>query len=138
MKKFLLVLCFVTIAIFGVSAQKTEKTIPDVHQTNKEQKYRRTEIILPQVKGYNIYKGDFHVHTIYSDGEVTPRERVREAWYDGMDVIAITDHLEGNSFAKTMLKVLAPYNEDGKPSQWSNAKQSGRVITDHNAVAFNL
>ena len=58
MKKFLLLLCFVIIAIFGVSAQKTEKTIPDVHQTNKEQKYRRTEIILPQVQGFNCYKAD--------------------------------------------------------------------------------
>ena len=54
----------------------------------------RTEIILPEIKGYNAYKADFHVHTIYSDGEVTPRERIREACYDGLDIIAITDHLE--------------------------------------------
>ena len=37
---------------------------------------KRTEIVLPQVKGYTLYKADFHVHTIYSDGDVTPRERV--------------------------------------------------------------
>ena len=104
MKKFLLVLCFITIAIFGVSAQKTEKTIPDVHQTNKLQKYRRTEIILPQVQGFNCYKADLHVHTIYSDGEVTPRQRVREAWYDGLDILALTDHLEARNYEKFMLK----------------------------------
>ena len=131
MKRLLLLL---VAAIIGfapeVVAQKKVAETRSMYNTA----YRRTEIILPQVKGMNCYKADFHIHTIYSDGALTPRQRVREAWYDGMDVIAITDHLEGNSFAKTMLKVLAPYNEDGKPSQWSNAKQSGRVITDHNAV----
>ena len=96
--------------------------------------YRRTEIILPQVKGLNCYKADFHIHTIYSDGSLTPRQRVREAWYDGMDVIAITDHLEGSGYAKTMLRVLAPYNKDRKASQWRNAAQAGYVLTDFNAV----
>ena len=81
----------------------------------------RTEIILPQVKGYNIYKGDFHVHTIYSDGEVTPRERMREAWYDGLDVIAITDHLEIRTYEKFMIKALQPYSKDGSPFVYASA-----------------
>ena len=54
----------------------------------------RTELIIPQIKGYQVLKGDFHIHTDYSDGCVWPDYRVREAWYDGLDVIAITDHLE--------------------------------------------
>lgn len=73
----------------------------------------RTEIQLPKIDGYTLYKADFHVHTIYSDGEVTPRERVREAWYDGLDIIAITDHLEIRTYEKFMLKALAPYNKKG-------------------------
>ena len=90
----------------------------------------RTEIILPQVKGYNIYKGDFHVHTIYSDGEVTPRERVREAWYDGLDVIAITDHLEIRTYEKFMLKALQPYSKDGKPFVYANAGAGNKKDKD--------
>ena len=90
----------------------------------------RTEIILPQVKGYNIYKGDFHVHTIYSDGEVTPRERVREAWYDGLDVIAITDHLEIRTYEKFMLKALQPYSKDGKPFVYANAGAGNKKDND--------
>ena len=113
MRKLLLLL---VAAIIGfapeVLAQKKVAETRSMYNTV----YRRTEIILPQVKGMNCYKADFHTHTIYSDGGLTPRQRVREAWYDGMDVLAITDHLEGNSFAKTMLRVLAPYNKDGKPS----------------------
>ena len=90
----------------------------------------RTEIILPQVKGYNIYKGDFHVHTIYSDGEVTPRERVREAWYDGLDVIAITDHLEIRTYEKYMLKALQPYSKDGEPFVYAHAGAGNKTNKD--------
>ena len=90
----------------------------------------RTEIILPQVKGYNIYKGDFHVHTIYSDGEVTPRERVREAWYDGLDIIAITDHLEIRTYEKFMLKALQPYSKDGQPFVYANAGAGNKTDKD--------
>lgn len=55
---------------------------------------KRTEIVIPDVDGYKVLKGDFHLHTIYSDGCVTPDYRVREAWFNGLDVIAITDHIE--------------------------------------------
>lgn len=82
---------------------------------------KRTEIVLPQVKGYTLYKADFHVHTIYSDGNVTPRERVMEAWYDGLDIVAITDHLEKRTYEKFMLKALTPYSKDGKPFVYAHA-----------------
>ena len=80
----------------------------------------RREIILPTIDGYRLYKADFHTHTIYSDGDVTPRQRVREAWYDGLDIIAITDHLEIRTYEKFMLKVLAPYST-GKPFKYQHA-----------------
>lgn len=46
----------------------------------------------PTVGGYEVLCGDFHMHTVHSDGKLTPRERVLEAWRYGYDVIAITDH----------------------------------------------
>ena len=55
----------------------------------------RKEIILPaKVNGFNVYKADLHSHTIFSDGQVIPRFRVREAWQEGLDILAITDHIE--------------------------------------------
>lgn len=54
----------------------------------------RVEIILPQVNGYNVYKADLHLHTVFSDGSVTPGFRVREAWNDGLDIVASTEHVE--------------------------------------------
>ncbi|MBQ3260894.1 MAG: histidinol-phosphatase [Alistipes sp.] len=91
---------------------------------------KRTEIVLPQVKGYTLYKADFHVHTIYSDGDVTPRERVMEAWYDGLDIVAITDHLEKRTYEKFMLKALAPYSKDGSPFVYAHAGAGNKTNQD--------
>lgn len=54
----------------------------------------RTEIRIPDIEGYRTLKGDFHIHTCFSDGNVWPSFRVDEAWRNGLDVIAITDHIE--------------------------------------------
>jgi len=37
-------------------------------------------------------KGDFHIHTKYSDGKYTPKEVIDLAKKSSLDVIAITDH----------------------------------------------
>ena len=37
---------------------------------------------------------DLHTHSVFSDGHVWPRTRVEEALRDGLDAIAITEHLE--------------------------------------------
>lgn len=52
------------------------------------------KIEFPDVAGYKTLKVDFHQHTVFSDGEVWPSIRAQEAARDGLDAIAITDHLE--------------------------------------------
>lgn len=52
------------------------------------------KIEIPNVDKYQVLKGDFHIHTLFSDGRVMPRDRVEEAVDNGLDVIAITDHIE--------------------------------------------
>lgn len=54
----------------------------------------RTEIRMPDLPGYVTLKCDLHLHTVFSDGEVWPPVRVVEAWRDGLDAIALTDHIE--------------------------------------------
>lgn len=54
----------------------------------------RHEIQVPDIDGYKILKCDFHVHTVFSDGLVWPTVRVDEAYREGLDVIAICDHIE--------------------------------------------
>lgn len=131
MKRSIILALFVGIISFNANAQKE---IIHTHRTSYEVYNRRIEIILPQVKGYNIYKADFHIHTSYSDGRVTPAGRVDEAWRDGLDVIAITDHYEGRRNEKLAMKVLAPYNKDGKPTKYQSAFDAKCVKADFNAI----
>jgi len=55
---------------------------------------QRKTINLPDLQGYVTLKCDFHIHTVFSDGNVWPTVRIDEALRDGLDAIAITDHLE--------------------------------------------
>ncbi|MBR5106284.1 MAG: histidinol-phosphatase [Alistipes sp.] len=131
MKKSIIILLFASLCVFNADAQKK---IPHNYRPVGVQPSKRTEIILPQVNGYNVYKGDFHIHTSYSDGRVNPAGRVLEAWYDGLDVIAITDHYEGCGGVKKALKVAAPHFPDGKPVAYKTASESGVVPADFNAI----
>lgn len=54
----------------------------------------RTEIRIPNPGGLLTLKCDFHIHTVFSDGTVWPSVRAEEAWREGLDAIAVTDHIE--------------------------------------------
>lgn len=54
---------------------------------------------------YEVLRGDFHMHTVHSDGTLSPADRVLEAWQYGYDVIAITDH--GNFLAYEQVRSMA-------------------------------
>ena len=55
---------------------------------------QRKIVNLPDLPGYVTLKCDFHTHTVFSDGNVWPTVRIAEAYRDGLDAIAITDHIE--------------------------------------------
>ena len=76
MKKFLLTLVAVA-GVFTASAQLTPN-----------------KIVVPDIKGYQTLTGDFHIHTVFSDASVWPATRVHEAIWEGLDVIAITEHID--------------------------------------------
>ncbi len=65
---------------------------------------KRNNIIIPDVKGYKTLKCDFHMHTMFSDGLVWPTVRVQEAWQEGLDVMAITDHIEYQPHSNDVIK----------------------------------
>ena len=54
----------------------------------------RQPLPVPDLPGFRTLKGDFHLHTVFSDGNVWPTVHVQEAWRDGLDVIALTEHAE--------------------------------------------
>ena len=122
MKKVLFSTLFTALCIANVAAQQN---VPDTHLTSNVVAARRTEITLPKVNGYTCYKADFHTHTMFSDADLTPRQRIREAWHDGLDIICLSDHLEYRRQEQMMLNALAPYNADGKPYTYYPANIEG-------------
>ena len=81
----------------------------DVHKYDHlNQSQYRTEINIPGFDDYQTLKCDFHIHTVFSDGLVWPSIRVQEAWTEGLDAIAITDHIE---YRPRKNIVVADHNE---------------------------
>jgi hypothetical protein len=94
----------------------------------------REEVPFPDVGEFKVLKGDFHVHTFYSDGLVAAEVRVVEAWRDGLDVLALTDHAE-------YLDIAVPYDRERAYGRaLPIAKQLGLMVvrgaelTQHSAV----
>ncbi len=78
MKKCYFLLIVLLVSQFSVNAQPNTRRV----------------INIPDIPGYLTLKCDFHMHTVFSDGNVWPSIRVAEAWQEGLDAIAITDHME--------------------------------------------
>ena len=57
-------------------------------------KVSERNIVFPDVEGYVTLVTDLHTHSVFSDGHVWPKIRVGEALRDGLDGLAITEHLE--------------------------------------------
>ena len=108
MKRVLFSVALMSIATVA-SAQNyyVDSSNPDMLHFGDHREPVRKEVLLPtQVGGYNVYKSDLHTHSVYSDGSVTPQFRVKEAWLEGLDVIAVTEHIEYRPFEKQFKKYL--------------------------------
>ncbi len=84
----------------------------------------RKIINIPNIAGYQTLKCDFHMHTVFSDGTVWPTVRVEEAWQEGLDAIAITDHIEYRPHSKD---VVADHNRAFEIAE-PLAKQMGILL----------
>jgi 3',5'-nucleoside bisphosphate phosphatase len=86
---FLLFLCTL---VFSSAFAQTDTGILEMNEF--EYPVKRQNIEIPGFNGFQVLKCDFHMHTVFSDGNVWPAIRVQEAWMEGLDAIAITDHIE--------------------------------------------
>ncbi|MGE4434592.1 MAG: hypothetical protein AB7D40_11340 [Bacteroidales bacterium] len=55
---------------------------------------RKALLHFPDANGYKVLKGDFHQHTVFSDGLVWPTTRVEEAYEEDLDIICLSEHIE--------------------------------------------
>ena len=99
---------------------------------------QRVDFVLPQVDGLNCYTAELHAHTIFSDGELTPEERVKEAWCDGLDILAMTDHIETRRHERDFLKFLKGYSPDKKGFEPINTRVSRGVHADERGIVSDL
>ena len=79
---------------FVASAQPSDWNVQYVKQNGYGAPcaFNPRKIDIPDVDGYVTLKVDLHMHTVNSDGDVSPRLRVQEAFVEGLDAIALTDH----------------------------------------------
>jgi hypothetical protein len=90
----------------------------------------RPVLNIPNILGYKTLKCDFHLHTVFSDGQVWPTVRIDEAWRDGLDAISITDHIEYRPNLKYFFKdkeVISDHNLSYEIAQ-ARAKQKDFLI----------
>jgi 3',5'-nucleoside bisphosphate phosphatase len=86
-------LCLVLFLLTGYNTA-TSQNVNRQFQNDFAMNQTRKILHIPDIPGYTTLKGDFHTHTTFSDGQVWPDFRVTEAWTEGLDIVAITDHLE--------------------------------------------
>jgi len=75
----------------------------------------RDPLPVPDLPGLKTLKADFHLHTVFSDGQVWPTVHVSEAWRDGLDAIALTDHVEYHPHASDVAVALRRPYEVARP-----------------------
>ena len=80
-------LCVAASLLFASAMTQGHGVVPDEPTTDRE-------IHFPDVAGYKTLVLDLHTHSVFSDGHVWPTIRIAEAERDGLDGIAITEHLE--------------------------------------------
>lgn len=123
MKRFFILQCLVALATLTY-AQQPRVMNDDRTYCHELGIGSRKIVSIPNIDGYLTLKGDFHMHTYLDDGSVSPKARVREAWYDGLDVVAMTPHI---GVHKTDCVHLKDYNLPYKLAE-SEGKKVGVLV----------
>lgn len=92
MRKLSLLSALLAVAATVVASNPPENSDDRMFCASMEKAVRRV-VSVPDIDGYMTLKCDFHMHTVFADAQVSPTGRVREAWQDGLDVIAMTEHI---------------------------------------------
>ena len=137
MKKIALLLLAVVVAFTASAQYYQDAANKEMLHIRQPRTALRTEFAAPSVDGYTAYKADLHTHTIFSDGHLSMDARVREAWQNGLDVMAVTEHLEYRKHEKMLVEYLGGYMPKGtKATAYSfvskNAPAKGEIMVDLN------
>lgn len=98
------------------------------------QAQKRNEISIPDLDGYVTLKADLHVHTVFSDGLVWPTVRMDEAYREGLDVIALTEHIEYRPHKKD---IVADHNRSYELCK-KKAKDLGLILLHGSEITRDM
>ena len=128
MKRLVIKVSFALLFLMPAASMFAQKYIYDVHRTEYHDDMLfydvRRIIRLPSVNGLIPVKCDFHIHTVFSDGDLWPTATVREAWQDGLDAIAITDHTTAEPYKSNVIGGPNSSYEIAKPQ----AERMGMIL----------
>ena len=119
MKRLTLFLVALTAAAVVSAQYYTDAVNKDMLHIRQARTLQRVHINLPEIDGYTPYKADLHTHTIFSDGHTSMESRIREAWADGLDVMAVTEHLEHRPHEKNLVKYLKGYTKGAEAENYN-------------------
>ena len=136
MKKLLFFAALLMASAASAQSHYQDNANVDMLRHHNQQSRQRREIILPEVNGYTVFKADLHTHSIFSDGSVTPEFRVEEAWLEGLDVLAITEHLEYRPYEQKMVNFLNDLLPEGTKATNTNIIGTGK--TDKDGIKSDL
>ena len=113
MRKFICLSALLFATFAGYGQYYKDSYNPDILHIRQPRNLVRNEFIIPDIDGYKGYKADLHTHSIYSDGAMSMGGRIRESWADGLDIMAVTEHLEYRSNEPDMVKWMRGYVKKG-------------------------
>jgi hypothetical protein len=86
-------MCCLCIALLGACAgvvTTERKAVP----INPAPSVPIRQMVFPSTSKHLTLTADLHTHSVFSDGNVWPNIRVAEGLRDGLDILAVTEHLE--------------------------------------------
>ena len=119
------VMCIAAVVLLqaSISSAHDEAVAPPDDPTRR--------ISFPDTARYHTLVLDPHTHSSFSDGHVWPRIRIEEALRDGLDAIAITEHLcRKRAFriaARDRQRPIAARHDHrsrGQPSAWTSRMEA--------------
>ena len=113
MKRTFLAIMALVAAVSASAQYYQDNTNVDMLHVRQPRNPQRKVFVAPSIDGYTAYTADLHTHTIFSDGHLSMEARLREAWQNGLDVMAVTEHLEYRKHEKMLVDYLEKYTPEG-------------------------
>lgn len=98
----------------------------------------QNKIVIPDTRDYLVLTGDMHMHTIFSDGSVWPTTRIKECVAEGVEVLCMTDHMDGRHQKMVRQGVLNGDRNTSNNLAAKAAEGSGVILIRGGEISRNM